>query len=201
MPQFSAKKYTDQESKIDIIEEALCQKLMTSKGFADPEVCVRRLCHLFKGPGEKVTSARIDYNDFFSALSTANFVGVQKSIEGLFNRYDFDGTGTIDYQEFSRCMFGLGDTPYLDTRSKQIINICVLKIIERAGVCGIHSLMNSLSSMDITGNHMVHPLELEDILRDFGIGRVSSNELQKMLSYFNINGMVSYILDFIVLLS
>lgn len=187
---FSARKYADLESKIDRLEDTLRCKIGTLQGFADPEICVRRLSHIFHGPGEKVKTNKLTYQKFFAALTSINFVGVQRELEGLFNRYDFDGTGTVDYIQFSRCIFGLGNVPFLDGRSKKIVDNIVIKVVERAGVCGIHSLCNTLYGMDATESHMHDPLELEEVLRDFGAGQASSNDVQKLLSYFLYDGMI-----------
>lgn len=43
-------------------------------------------------------SGYIDYDEFFAAMVRLNFVGVQREIEALFDRYDENCDGTLDYK-------------------------------------------------------------------------------------------------------
>ena len=86
-PMDSAKSKQDFEAKVDDLEKRLKDKIEVSSGFADPEVKARQLERNFRYFDTNGSGA-IDYQEFFAAMTKMNFIGCQREIEALFNRYD-----------------------------------------------------------------------------------------------------------------
>jgi Ca2+-binding EF-hand superfamily protein len=75
------------EARVDDLEKRLKEKVEVSAGFADIEVRARKLEKCFKY-FDTNDSKLIDYTEFFAAMTKLNFVGCQREIEALFNKYD-----------------------------------------------------------------------------------------------------------------
>ena len=136
-------KQADLERKIDDLERRLQDKIEISSGFSDPEMKIRKLEQAFKF-FDRTTSNYLDFLNFFAALTKLNFIGVQREIEGLFNRYDDDATGFVNYSNLSRQLFGLGGRVILDQLSREIVENLKVKIITRNGPSGIHIMTHTL---------------------------------------------------------
>lgn len=64
-------------------------------------------------------SGYIDYDEFFAAMVRLNFVGVQRELEGLFDRYDENCDGTLDYK-VRTAQGRLFDEPHAPGRSEGV---------------------------------------------------------------------------------
>lgn len=96
-----------------------------------------------------------------SAMVRMNFVGVQKEVRALFDRYDDDGSGVLSYGEFSAALFGLLPNLHGDPKSRAATERFRAKIAERGGLNGIRTLGAILRSMDDTGNRKLDREELK----------------------------------------
>jgi hypothetical protein len=149
------------ESKVDQLEQALKQKIENLTGYNDPAQSSRKLEATFKyfdtnqrcfstsPPNPCCTgldpykqchflwmftySGSIDFNEFFAAMVRMNFVGVQREIEALFDRYDENCDGTLDYREFAQHLFGMGEHVSLDYMGKCVIERIKAKILASGG--------------------------------------------------------------------
>ena len=119
-------------------------------------------------------------------MTKLNFVGCQREIEALFNRYDEDASGTIDYKEFSYGLFGLGEKPALDTNAKNIVDKVKARILERGGVSGIHGCSRVLKRMDTDGSNNLNKDELLRGLEDYGIRDMSLEDQQILTPILSI---------------
>jgi Ca2+-binding EF-hand superfamily protein len=172
------------ETKMDTLEARLKERMEQISGFADPEVQARALEQSFK-KFDTNGSGFIDYQEFFAAMTSFNFVGVQREIEGLFNRYDDDASGELDYKEFSYHLYGIGKAPVLDVNSKNVIEKVKARILAKDGASGIHSISRILSRMDTDGSKSLDRDELMYGLREYGINNVSQADLQKIFNSFD----------------
>ena len=84
---FIPSKQGEQELKIDMMEKRIREKIDISAGFSEPEVKSRKLANCFKY-FDVSGNGIIGYREFFAAMTKLNFVGCQREIEALFNRYD-----------------------------------------------------------------------------------------------------------------
>lgn len=169
---------------MDTLEARLKERMEQVSGFADAEVQARALEQSFK-KFDTNGSGLIEYQEFFAAMTSFNFVGVQREIEGLFNRYDDDASGEIDYKEFSYHLYGIGKAPVLDVNSKNVIEKVKARILAKDGASGIHSITRLLSRMDTDGSKSLDRDELMYGLRDYGINNVSQADLQKIFNSFD----------------
>lgn len=92
-------------------------------------------------------------------MESLHFVGVQRELETLFDRFDVDLDGTISYQEFANGIFGLGGASLLaGGLQPSAISAVREKILAAGGKNGVRSLGVILRRMDKNGNGA---LELE----------------------------------------
>jgi Ca2+-binding EF-hand superfamily protein len=88
-----------------------------------------------------------------------HFVGVQRELEALFDRFDADLDGVISYQEFASGVVGLGPSAAVCTSTPPSAIAAVRdKILAAGGKNGVRSLGVILRRMDQNGNGA---LELE----------------------------------------
>ena len=175
---------SDLETKMDILEQRLRERMEQLSGFADDEVKARKLEAAFKLFDTNGSNC-IDYQEFFAAMTNFNFVGCQREIEGLFNRYDDDASGELDYKEFSYHLFGLGSKPTLDVNAKNIVEKVKARIIQKDGASGIHNVKRILQRMDRDGSGNLDRDELMYGLREYGINNVSPGDMQKIFNAFD----------------
>jgi len=175
------------EQRVDQLECRLKDKMEVDAGFADVEVRKRKLIAQFKY-FDTNNSGEIDYQEFFAAMTKLNFVGCQKEMEGLFNRYDDDASGTIGYAEFASHLFGLSEKLQMDGKAKDIIERVKNAIVQSGGVSGIHGVTRLLRRMDIDGSGTLDKAEFMEGLKAFGITDIPATDMQKLFSYFDRSG-------------
>ena len=73
------------EKATDDLERRLKDKIERNTNFAGDEASARKLEHEFKF-FDTDGSGKIDFQEFFAAMTSFNFVGVQQEVEALFNR-------------------------------------------------------------------------------------------------------------------
>jgi Ca2+-binding EF-hand superfamily protein len=175
---------SDLEVKTDELERRLKEKIDVMSGFGDAEMQARKLQQNF-AYFDMNGSGTIDYQEFFAAMTKLNFVGVQKEIETLFNRYDEDASGDLNYKEFAYSLFGIGNKPTMDVNSRNIVEKVKARILEKDGASGIHKVARILSRMDHDGSKTLDQDELMEGLRVYGISRIPPSELQLLFNYFD----------------
>jgi len=178
------KRDTSLDSRLDDLERRLREKVNVATGFADDNVKARKLKDMFKF-FDTDDSGFIDPPKFVAAMIKLNFVGVQREIEALFNRYDDDASGTIDYKEFAYHLFGVGGKPTLDLNSKNIVEKVRARIIDQGGASGIHGITRILNRMDTDGNKALDKHELTEGLRQYGIYDITEKEVDTLCNYFD----------------
>jgi calcyphosin len=175
---------SDLEVKTDELERRLKEKIDVMSGFGDAEMQARKLQQCF-AYFDMNGGGTIDYQEFFAAMTKLNFVGVQKEIETLFNRYDEDASGDLNYKEFAYSLFGIGNKPTMDVNSRNIVEKVKARILEKDGASGIHKVARILSRMDHDGSKTLDQDELMEGLRVYGISRIPPSELQLLFNYFD----------------
>ena len=92
------------EQRLDQMEMHIREKMECASGFADVEVQRRRLISLFKFFDHESKGA-VNFTTFHATMVRMNFVGSKTDTEQLFARYDYEGTGEIDYSQFAHGVF------------------------------------------------------------------------------------------------
>lgn len=83
---------------VDVISDNIRAKAATMTGYKDPDAQVPALMRLFRLNGS--TGPTLTFEEFVNTLSKMNVIGLQHGVSALFDRYDFEGTGTIVTEQF-----------------------------------------------------------------------------------------------------
>lgn len=129
----------------------------------------------------------LSFEEFNAALVRLNFVGVQREVQALFDRYDTDGSGFLAFEEFAAALFGLIPNPVGDAATRSAMDRVRHRIAERGGLNGIRSLGRIMRIMDDNGNGKLNRDELKYGLRDFGVD-LSDKDLDTVIRTFDRNG-------------
>lgn len=130
----------------------------------------------------------LDYDEFNAALTRLNFVGQQRNIEALFDRFDENADGVVNYKEFALVVFGLGPKSYPDPASRSVIERTKAKIIQRGGANGIRTLTAILRRMDKDGSLTLDKHELLEGLMVYGLRDLDNSpggDMDKLMNYFD----------------
>ena len=79
-----ASKEKELETRVQLIETRLRQKLEVTTGFADLELRRKKLYEIFSA-FDTDNSGEVSYEEFFAAMTKLNFIGVQRELEAVFN--------------------------------------------------------------------------------------------------------------------
>jgi Ca2+-binding EF-hand superfamily protein len=140
----SASRALDQEEKVDDLERRLKEKVEIASGFSDA-IAQSRLMEQSMKFFDSDRSGLLTFPQFFAALTKFNFVGVQREIESLFNRYDEYATGSIDYKDLAKHLWGMGRGVKLDAAAKEIVARIRSRIVSLGGADGYHGLVRAIS--------------------------------------------------------
>ncbi|CAM9455966.1 unnamed protein product [Ectocarpus sp. 6 AP-2014] len=174
------------EDRVDLLEEKMRSKIETMTGFKDLEGKSRALEKVFKYFDIGLTG-RLDYNQFFAAMTRLNFVGVQRELESLFDRYDEDCSNTIDYKNLCDHIFEMGEHIAMNSTSRSMIERFKAQIFERGGVSGLLALRKHLDSMDLNGSGLLERSQLIQALTNFGIDVDDGpgGDIEKIMGFFD----------------
>lgn len=164
--------------------ERIRDKVDITTGFKGNHANARKLIEIFKafdlnGVGE------VNQSKFTAAMTHLNFVGVAREVEALFQYYDQDGTGSIDYIEFSNDVFDLGSKPKLDHETTKILENVRLSIIHSHGAIGFNMLKRMFLSIDTDQSHTIDVLELRTCLEEMQVQIVSSGDIYQLFGVFD----------------
>ena len=122
-----------------------------------------------------------------------NFVGCQKTLRALFDRYDVDGTGFLSFEEFSGGLFGLIPNTKCNAKVRCAVDRMRHAIAERGGLNGIRSLSRVMKVMDRDGSKRLDREEIKYGLRNFGV-EVSDRDIDTIMNTFDrdSSGSISY---------
>lgn len=150
---------TSLDARVDLLASQLRQALEVKSGFADPARQTALLARHFRA-FDRDASGAVDFDEFRRAMEMLHFVGVQRELEALFDRFDVDLDGVISYQEFADGVVGLGSSAGAVSTSTPPSAIAAVreKILAAGGKNGVRSLGVILKRMGQNGNGA---LELE----------------------------------------
>jgi Ca2+-binding EF-hand superfamily protein len=174
------------EEKIDALERRVREKLETDSGFADAQTQAMLLERLFKA-FDRDGSGCVNRAEFSAALLRLNFVGVQSTVDELFNRYDADGSETLMYAELAKLLFGLQPNPYGDPVARGVVERFRAKVLARGGRNGIRTLGRIFRRMDDNGNGRLDREDLRTGMQDYGI-TINNKDLDKVIAAFDRDG-------------
>ncbi|KNC50633.1 EF hand family protein [Thecamonas trahens ATCC 50062] len=176
----------------EMLEEALRERLDTLTGFGSPEAKARKLAEVFKKVDTN-GSGCVDGNEFLTAMAELNFLDVPGLMD-LFNKYDVDGTNTLDIEEFAEGFTGLRTTAAdVDATTRSVLGQLRNAIARRGGLNGIRSLGRLFRIIDDSGNGRLSYDELKFGLLDFGLD-FSERKVNMVIEAFDRNhdGVIDY---------
>lgn len=141
-------------------------------------------------------SGDVSFDEFVKAIEK---IGVQAFTEDefkeLFDFYDTDKSGALDYKEFSGILFGGASgtsrqmSPQKQTKGADIEEVQLLieklkKTLAGRGAGGLIGLGRQFKIADNNGNRQLDPEEFKYAMRDFGTG-FKDDEIAKLFNYFD----------------
>lgn len=195
-----AHRLSSSERLVDNLESRLREKVAIITGFGDLEMQARKLEQILRFY-DNTRTGKLTYHGFFAAMTKFNFVGVQREIELLFNRYDDRDEGFVSTADFTLSLFGICGHVLLDAASKQTIDKIKMRILERNGGLGITKFIEKVLSMDIDGTKTVPRQELISTIREFGASHVASSDLSHLLDQIDVHGQVLQLLSCLFMFS
>lgn len=123
-------------------------------------------------------------------MNKFNFVGVQREMEDLFNKFDEEATGYIDYKVLSFYIFGLSNVgpPRTNPETRSIISDIRADVVRIAGADGIHQFCTAIVNMNASSNNIITLDELLDCFQYYGV-TCDKNCLQKLFACFDFEKM------------
>ncbi|CAM9877001.1 unnamed protein product [Ascophyllum nodosum] len=176
------------EDRLDLLEEKLRARIDTLTGFSDVEVKIRSLEKVFKY-FDAGLNGRLDYNQFFAAMTRLNFIG--RELESLFDRYDEDCSDSIDYKDFSNHMFGMGEHIAMNSTSRSMVERLKAEIFEQGGATGLRGLRACLERINEDGSGLLEKSELMQGLENFGVEADDGpgGDVEKIMGFFDREAM------------
>eukprot|EP01059_Diplonema_ambulator_P025868 TRINITY_DN42991_c0_g1_i1.p1 TRINITY_DN42991_c0_g1~~TRINITY_DN42991_c0_g1_i1.p1 ORF type:complete len:334 (+),score=111.96 TRINITY_DN42991_c0_g1_i1:150-1004(+) len=105
-------------------------------------------------------------------------------LEVVFHKYDVDDSGTLDFDEFCKGLYGLVPVP---GASKECRNLCIRITRCLSAGRGSRDLIMTLRGMDKDGNGLLDREEIFTGLNQNGV-TLSERELNVICKYFDRNG-------------
>lgn len=171
-------------AEIDVLEKALRQKMEVATGFKTPVDQALHLQKLFQDM-DTDRDGKVSRKEFQAAMIRMNFVGVSRAVDGLFDRYDEDESGSLDYTEFLESLFGLKGMS-VNPATRSIMEQFRYKIAQRGGLNGIRTLGRIFRHLDFNGNHRLNQEELKIALEEFGL-EVADRHIKVLMDHFDKN--------------
>ncbi len=129
---------------IDHLESLVCERIRTLTGYATDHINVRTLAHQLKY-SDKTDCGLITPYHFNEFLVRMNIVGV-RDIDMLFNRYDEDFNGFMDYREFAHSIFGSGPMKRLTGSALENFHSFRQNVVKKQGLGFLLQFIQVLSS-------------------------------------------------------
>ena len=116
-------------------------------------------------------------------------------MEDLYNLYDKDGSGTLDYKEFASEVFGrqVGGTPAAGAQSGDALLERLRNKLKTRGARGIIGLSKQFRIMDDNHSMSLDRFEFSKAMQDYMLG-FSEGEINKLFAHFDYDrsGLIEY---------
>lgn len=173
-------------ANLDRMEDAIRKKMESMTGFGDKTTQAFKLSMHFK-QFDTDKSGKLNKDEFKAALVSLNFVGDQKGLEALFDRYDVDDSGTLTFVEFVEEVIGLKPNPKGDPYSRSVLERVRARVAERGGLNGIRTLGVLFRIMDDNGSNSLSYEEFEKGIKDINVD-VTDKEFTQLCKIFDKDG-------------
>lgn len=186
------------EARLRQLEDTVFEKVRQRTHGADDEgKTVRKIFRHFDLDG----FGTIELNEFKKSLETLGCVFKAPEIEALFNKYDANGNGKLDYEEFANAfaLKGSGNNPNVNPvfsqereKPNQVLDK-VKKVLLKRGQHGIRGLGLIFRKMDNNGDKKLDRYEFQWGLKENGHD-ITPSEFERIFKYFDKtnNGKIDY---------
>jgi len=174
------------QRKIDDIGDRIKQKLEVMSGFKDVGGQLKKMQD-FLAFFDKSGTGYLNFERICIALKKLNFLGCSRELEAFFNYYDDDCTGTVNYAQMSKEIYGqCGDgRPLFDFTSTGIIEKVRNSVADVGGASGFFHISKRVRANSTNGK--ISRMGLQDSLQEYGVGpdAVSTAELTLLCNAFD----------------
>jgi len=133
----------------------------------------------------------VEPEEFAKALEKVGIIiNTQQELDSLFNAYDTDQSGALDYKEFGSMLFGKGAGAKKATGGApaggdpdELVERLKTKLASR-GARGIIGLGKSFRIMDDNNSRSLDLYEFTKAMKDYMLG-FSEKEIQRLFDYFD----------------
>lgn len=122
-------------------------------------------------------------------------IPTRQDLDTLFNLYDQDGSGSLDYRELASQVFGrqVGGTPAASQQSGEALLDKLRKKLKTRGARGIIGLSKQFRIMDDNHSLSLDRFEFTKAMQDYMLG-FSENEISRLFGHFDYDrsGLIEY---------
>merc|ERR1719242_3011581 len=122
-------------------------------------------------------------------------IPTKQDLESLYNLYDKDGSGTLDYKEFASEVFGrqIGGTPSQGAQTGDALLEKLRQKLKTRGARGIVGLGKQFRIMDDNHSMSLDKFEFKKAMQDYMLG-FSEGEVQTLFTYmdYDRSGLIEY---------
>lgn len=155
------------EADIDDLEQRIRKNIEVLTGFQNEETQAYKLELKFLRY-DTTKLSYLTFEEFTMAMIEMNFVGVQRAVKGLFERYDVDGNGHFPYKDFSKYLYNLIPNPQGSAEYRYSIQRFKDSVYELDGILGIRTLRQIWKTADKYKDYKLLKDELVRTLRNEG---------------------------------
>jgi len=133
----------------------------------------------------------VEPEEFAKAIEKIGIqIPTKQDLDALFNVYDVDGSGSLDYKEFSSNLFGKPSTAGAGSsglRNPEVLAEVMKEKLAKRGSRGFIGLQRQFKIMDDDNSKTLNKYEFQKACTDFMLG-FNQNELGSLFTYFDVDG-------------
>jgi Ca2+-binding EF-hand superfamily protein len=176
----------DFESKVDEIAKLLRNFVELKSGFGEDHVKSRTLQNILK-QFDVDHQGNLDCEEFARTLDYMNVTCSADERIALFNRYDKDGNGRLQFKEIADAMFGIAAAPLGNPEARSVVKKVTDMLKARVGDNGVRGLSRMFSIMDKNRDQEVSREELFNGLQRYGL-HVTLADVDVIIKHFDRDG-------------
>lgn len=138
----------------------------------------------------------VEPDEFAKAVEKIGImIPTRQDLDSLYNLYDKDGSGSLDYKEFASEVFGrqVGGTPAGSAQTGEALLEKLRNKLKTRGARGIIGLGKQFRIMDDNHSMSLDKFEFSKAMHDYMLG-FSEGEITKLFSHFDLDrsGLIEY---------
>lgn len=181
------------ESRVDRLETLIKERIASLSGHASGHASLRHLLQMLRY-SDQTDQGYITYKNFQEFMLRLNLVGtVNRDIENLFNRYDEDLLGYLDYKDFANTLYGAGGCEKLSPKALDYMHQVRQAIVSMGMEACLRFSALEEGFPGVDGQGFVSLASAVRSLSQYTQGAISTTDLSFLLKFFDVerNNMVS----------